>query len=413
MTSSLSIIGTAERAALAIVFLLLAAPGCTDEGEPTGGTGATGGAGATGGSGGNGGAGGDGGTTSDGGSGGGSTTTCLPASAYESLFTLAATDLCAFAVHTAQGSINYQQPTWGSHGGPLLVGPGAQDGEVELARWSPPSNPQGAMTIATTTIAAGIPAGVFVAGVALDLGFRPGTAVSYAGAFPDTEGELIVIDGDDTSERYPTNALFSAALIAGAQSGRVVHSGLSPLGDAAPGANGLYAADDCAMTFDPGADPSCSDPIQVAAWGDASGPVAADSQGDVFAVMTSFSGDQVGRAFARDAVAKGATPTEGDTLFSLPGFGQSLAAIAPADSAPGIVAFQPSDGTTFEALDVLQIRFTVAGGTVTPDGDPTTLLTMATANTPVAMLTDPEDRLWVGVSTATGTTFVVLGRKPD
>ena len=79
----------------------------------------------------------------------------------------------------------------------------------------------------------------------------------------------------------------------------------------------------------------------------------------------------------------------------------------------GIVAFQPSDGTTFEALDVLQIRFTVAGGTVTPDGDPTTLLTMATANTPVAMLADPEDRLWVGVSTATGTTFVVLGRKPD
>lgn len=402
-----------ERAALPFIFFLLAVPGCTDEGEPTGGTGGSGGAGAEGGSGG---AGGSGAATSSGGAGGGATA-CLPASAYEALFTLGAPDLCAFAVYTAEGSISYQQPTWGSHGGPLLVEAGAGAGEVTLSRWSPPAGAEGAITIAGTTIDAGVPAGAFVGGAAVDLGFRPGTAISYSGAFPATEGEIVVVDGDDTSERYPVNGVFSMALLAAGGSGRILHTGFSPLGDDALGANGLYAADDCAMTFDPGADPSCADPIQVAAWGDASGPAVADSQGNVFAVMTSFSGDQVARAFAASTVAEGAAPALGDELFALPGFGLGLAAIAPSDGAPGIVAFQPSDGMTFEALDVLQIRYTAAGDTVTADGAPSPLLTLAAPNTPVAMLTDPQDRLWVGFPTGTAgnpeMTFVVLGRKPS
>ena len=408
MNRSLSIIGTAERAALAIFFLSLAVPGCTDEGEPTGGTGASG---ATGGSGGAGGSGGSGGETTTGGTGGGAPT-CLPASAYESFFTLAASDLCALAVYTAEGSINYQQPTWGSHGGPLLLSAGANEGEVELTRWTPPEGAEGAMTITSKTVDAGVPAGAFVGGVAADLGFRPGTAVSYSGAFPDTQGELIIVDGDDTSERYPVNALFSMAVLPSGRSGRIAHTSLSPLGDNQPGANGLYAADDCMMTFDPGADPSCSDPIQVAAWGDASGPAAADAQGNFFVVMTSFSGDQEARGFAAGTIAEGAAATSGDELFTLPGFGVTLAAIAPSGSAPGIVAFQPSDGSTFEALDAVQIRFTVANDQVTVDGAPTELLKLATPNTPLSMLTDPQDRLWVGVPTGTGTTFVVLGRKP-
>lgn len=394
-----SIIGTAERAALAIVLFLLAAPGCTDqEGLPTGGSGAASGSG------------GSGGATGGGGAGGAA---CLPASAYESLFTLEAPDLCALGVYTAAGTISYQQPTWGAHGGPLLVAAGANDGEVTLSRWKAPAGAEGAMTIADTTVGAGVPAGAFVGGAAIDLGFRPGTLVSYAGAFPDTQGELIVIDGAKSDERYPVNALFSMALLPEAQGGRLVYSGFSTLGDAAAAPNGLYAADDCAGTFDPAAAAGCAAPLAVAAWGDSSGPVAADAQGNVFAVMTSFSGDQEGRAFAASAVAKGAAATDGDVLFSLPGFGVSLAALAPADGAPGIVAFQPSDPMTFEALDVLQIRYAADGGAVTAEGAPSALLTLATANTPVAMLTDPEDRLWVGVPEGAGTTFVVLGRKPD
>lgn len=401
-----------NHAAVATALLLLASPGCSDEGETL-----TGGAGGTGGSTASGGAGGGGGSTASGGA-GGAEIACLPSSATAALFTLAADDLCAVAIYTAEGTIAYQQPTWGSHGGPLLVTQGPGDGEATLARWSPPAGAEGAMTIATTTVDAKIPAGAFVGAEALDLGFRPGTAITYSNAFPDTSGELVIVDGASSDERYAVNGIFSMLSLPTSEgvTGRLAYSGLSILGDATAGANGLYAADDCAASFDPSADPQCAEPIEVAAWGDASGPVIADRLGNTFVVMTSFAGDQIGRGFAAPKIAKGGAATSGDDLFTLDGFGQSLAAIAPAAGAPGILAFQPSDAMTFEALDVLQVRYSAGADAITVDAQPAPMITFPSPNTPVALLTDPQDRLWVGVPVkdggTTSTTFVVLARKP-
>lgn len=399
-----------HRAAAATLLLLLCAPGCTDEGETL--TGGAAGSTAIGGSGGSGGSGGDSG-------GGGAGVACLPDSATASLFTLSADDLCAVAVYTAAGAIAYQQPTWGAHGGPLLVTQGPGDGEVTLARWTPPNGAEGEMTIATETFDAKIPPGAFAGAEALDLGFRSGTAVSYSNAFPDTSGELVILGGASAEERYPVNGIFSMLALpaaGGDMTGRLAYTGLSLLGDAAAGTNGLYAADDCDGSLLPGADPACAAPIEVAAWGDASGPVVSDSQGNAFVVMTNFAGDQVARAFAGAKITEGAPPTDGDELFTLDGFGQSLAAIAPSGAAPGIVAFQPSDAMSFEALDVLQIRYSASGQAITAQDPPAALLTFPSPNTPVALITDPQDRLWVGVPVidggATTTTFVVLTRKP-
>jgi len=344
---------------------------------------------------------------------------CLPGSVHASLLTIAATDLCAIAVYTLDGTIEYQQPTWGEHGGPLLIEPGPRGGQVTLLRWTPPDGPEGAMTLAKTTLDANLPADAFAGVEALDLGFRPGTAFSYSLPFPDTKGELVVADGAATSERYPVNGLFSmAALATPGGGGRVVYTGLSPLGDDNLGPSALYAADDCAGDFVPMGEPACKGPIEVAAWGDSSGPVARDAQGNVFALMFNFSGDQVARAFASSTIAFGAAPTEGDALFEIAGFGLGLAAIAPTESAEGIVAFQPADAMTFEALDVLQIRYTATNDTVTAPEPPEVLFSLplqppATAKPSVGMLTDPLDHLWVGVPTATGTTFVVIARKPQ
>lgn len=404
------------RAALA---LFVTAPwaisfgGCTDEGEPTASTGGTGTTSAAGGSGASGGQGGSGGGAGGSGGAGGGGGGCLPAEEHSALFSIEAADLCALAIYTASGSINYQQPTWGAHGGPLLVGPGMADGQVTLERWTPPSGQSGVITIAKSTIDAAIPTDAFVGGAAVDLGFRTGTAISYSGAFPDTQGELIVLQGNDASERYTVNGLFSMAVLPAGGSGRLVASALSPIGKNNAGNNALYAADDCQMTFDPNTDPSCADPIEVVAWGDASGPVVADSQGNTFVVMTSFAGDQEGRAFAASTIGKGSPPVNGDTLFTLPGFGIGLAAIVDAGGAQGIVAFQPSDAMTFEALDVLQIRYSVNAGAIAPDGEPSALLKLATPNTALAMLADPQERLWVAVPTQEGTTFVVIGKKPE
>ncbi|MEZ4300894.1 MAG: hypothetical protein R3B70_38525 [Polyangiaceae bacterium] len=388
--------------------MLLALPGCDDGGDPTGNGGTGGATGGTAGAGGN--TGGDGGTGGTGGTTTSSSLGCLPESAYSALFTLQADDLCVYGVYEAAGSLSYQQPTWGAHDGLLVIEAGPNDGEVTLARWSAPAAPQGDITIASTTVNAKIPAGTFVAGVAVDLGFRAGTAISYQGAFPDTVGELIVLDGANSDERYAVNGLFSMAALASGQTGRLLLTGLSSVGDAGAGANGLYAADDCAGTFDPSASGGCAASSAVAAWGDASGPVVADGDGNVFTVMTSFAGDQEARAFAASTVAKGAAPSEGDVMFTLPGFGLSLAAIAPSASEEGIVAFQPADGNTFDALDVIQVRYTAAGGAVTPAGEPSTLLKLA-PNTPVVLLVDPKGMLWVGLPSAKGTTLAVMGRK--
>ena len=409
-----------SRIALATLFLLLLAPACEDTGEPTGdttqGAGGSGAAGGTGGTTGTAGSGGEGGS---GGAGGGPAG-CLPESSYAALFTLGASDLCAVAVYEAATTIAYQQPSWGEHGGPLLVAAGPGGGEVTLSRWSPPGSAEGAMAVTTKTIDAQIPDGAFAGAQAIDIGFRPGTLISYVGAFPDTSGELVVATDAGTDERYPMNGLFSIAVVPGAEatSGRVVHTGLSPLGDEAAGANGLHAADDCDGDLAPNGGGTCAEPIQIDAWGDASGPVVTDSAGNVIALMSNFAGDQEARFFAAEEIAEGGGASAGAPLFTADGFGLSLAAMGPTDALEGIAAFQPSDSTTFQALDVLYVRYSAASGSVVAS-EPAPLLTLKAVGAPVALLTDPEGRLWAGVSildeqgSPVSTTFVVLARKPE
>lgn len=183
-----------------------------------------------------------------------------------------------------------------------------------------------------------------------------------------------------------------------------------------PGANGLYAADTCgdaAMpSLLPGGNPACKAPIEVAAWGDSSGPIAVDHDGNVFALTSSFSGDQEARGFAAASIAAGAPASEGSKLFTLPGFGSALAALAPKGAAKGLVAFQPFDGMTFAAEDVIGQAFSVAAGAIAAEGAPAPLIKPVTAGTALGLFTDDQERLWVAVPTAAGTTFVVLGRAP-
>jgi hypothetical protein len=196
--------------------------------------------------------------------------------------------------------------------------------------------------------------------------------------------------------------------------GRIVYSGASALDDAQAAVNGLYAADSCGSPgadprLEPKADKSCGAPLLVSSWGDASGPVAADGAGDVFAVMTSFSGDQEARAFAASTIARGAPATKGDTLFTLPGFGSALAALSPDANGEGLVAFQPNDPQSYAALDVVAQRYTSKGGAITPKDAPAKLLTLATPGTQLAMFADDQERIWVGGG-KDKTTWVVLAR---
>lgn len=387
---------------IAAVSALTAAEGCGSDGGNTGGAGGT--SSSTTGSGGAANGGGAGGT------GGAPAVTCLDASTHASLFTIADTSLCAVAVYEADEEIGYQLPTWGTHGGPLVMQPGA-GGVITLQRWTPPSASTGKLTKQATNVTTQIPANAFVGGTAVDLPFFGWTAIAWTGSFPDTVGEIVMIKGSTVDRSYAVNGAFSMAGVGDATGGRLLFSGLSPIGAVATDVNGFYAADACDMpSQDLGTGTGCQASAEVAAWGDSSGAVAVDHDGNAFVVLASFAtGDQEARGYAAAEVARGAKATAGKSLFTLPGFGSSLAAITPKGGKPGLLVFQPLDSTA-TALDVIAQPYTVTAGINVQD-TPRKLLTLAASAPSLYLMTDTTDRLWVAASGKGKSTFVVLDRK--
>jgi hypothetical protein len=333
------------------------------------------------------------------------------------VFTIADASFCAVARYDADLELGMLVPSWGRHHGPLLASPNADLSSVTVTRLAPPGGATGALTATTATIAPSIPDPKGFLGVqAVDAPFFEWTVLSWTGAYPSTQGELLLAKGDAIAARYAVNGAYAVAAIGGAGEGRLVYSGASAIDDAGSTLNGLYAADSCgtaanAPRLEPKGDASCGAPALVESWGDASGPVAADADGDVFAVMTSFSGDQSAHAWAAPAIAHGAKPAKGAELFTLPGFGSALAALAPSSGAGvGLVAFQPSDATSYAPLDAIAQRFEVNGGAIAPKGEPSTLVTLAKAGTALTLTSDDAGRLWVGADVNGKATFVVLAR---
>ena len=342
---------------------------------------------------------------------GGATGACLDPSSFSSSFTISDSSFCAVAVYTAPESIGYQAPTWGSHGGPLVVQKDTGTG-VTLERWTAPTGTTGTMTVQTTPVAAALPTGNFLGGQALDLPFFGWTAISWTAS--DFTGQFEMIASGAIATSYTANGPYSAGAVAAASSlGRFFYSGLSPLGMPAINMNGLYAADACSLPAQAlGTGTDCTAPSLVAAWGEASGPVATDSNGDVFAVLSSFTtGNQEARGFLAGSVARGSAATTGVTLFTVAGYAGSLAVLSPTATVPGLVVFQANDSTTYAPLDVIEQRFT-ASTSLTAMGTPTKLLTLGSGQTKgLSFLVDGSQRLWVAVPGTSSTTYVVLARQ--
>jgi hypothetical protein len=350
-------------------------------------------------------------STTNGAGGGG--VTCLDPSTHADLFTVKDTAFCVVALYEADSISG--SPTWGRHGGPLFFAPGAATGSVEITRLTVPAGTTGKLATTKTTIDAQIPMMTFIGAQAIDLPFFDWTAISYTDS--NALGELILIAGESVAARYDVNGFYQGVGI-GAQGslGRLLYTGLSTVGDAATKTNGLYAADACGAAGNmprlvPDGDATCAAPINVAAFGEYSGPMATDRDGNVFA-MTSSPTEQEVRGFVADKVARGASPTAGDTLFKLPGYAGSLAAISPDASGIGVVAFQPVDGTTFASLDVVAQHYRVEAGAIVAEGTPDVFLALTTPDTPLPFFTDDEGHLWVAAKRATGHAIAVLARSP-
>ncbi|MBI4703864.1 MAG: hypothetical protein HY744_22365 [Deltaproteobacteria bacterium] len=388
--------------------------GAADAGAQGGAAGAAGAAGA----GGEGALGGAGGGGAGGGGGGGGSAACLAASEHEAVLDIEEPSLCLVARYVAGGlhlgldpvTFHTISPTWGAHAGPLVVAPAGEPGKAKLGRWKVPPEPTGKLVPEVDGLALGIATsgGIFLGSQAVDLPFAGRTLVSWTGDFGTTAGEAILLDGSSVAERFPASGLYGAAALGGKDGkGRLLHTGLSPVGAPALGPAGLYAADGCQKG-------ALCDGKLAAAWGDASGPVATDTLGNAFAIQASIAkGEQSLRGFAAPGVAPGAGPSDGQEIFSIPGFGGELAALGPAGGEPGRVFFQPFDSKSFAALDVVVQRYAVAQGSVSAVGAPQVALHMTKAGTAVTLMRDPADRLWVGVATTPDeSTFFVLADRP-
>ena len=183
---------------------------------------------------------------------------------------------------------------------------------------------------------------------------------------------------------------------------------MSELGATSSDTSGIYAADWNA------ASPSSPTSATVDAWGLANGPVTVDAEGNAFAVMTDYiNGNQTLRAWPSTAVAPGTTaPLMGTELWVLPGFGSSLAAMAPA-GADGLAFYQSQtfDGNGVVNEDVTLQRYEVSGDAVDPKGAASTGIDLVTDNTEVVLFVDGTGRLWLGVSDSlSSAVFYVLDR---
>ena len=398
-------------AALAL-GLALAAIGCGDDGNTNTSSNGDGGAGGAGGAGG-------GGAGGAGGAGGGNAVACLDPKTHAGMFTIKDASLCVVAfyeVDAIDGS-----PTWGRHGGPLTVSEGNEAGSVKITRLSPPASATGKLTAQSIEADAAIPAMTYLGAQAIDLPFFNWTAISYTATFPNTEGEVILLDGAKVAQRYPVNGFYAGAAVGAEGSlGRLLYTGLSPIGDANKAPNGLYAADACGAPGDmprlvPDGDASCAAPIAVSTFGNGSGPVTVDRQGNAIVVLTnSMTSDQSARGFAAEKVARGGGAYDGDPLFTLAGFGGSIAAISPDADSAGVIAFQPFDGATYEALDVVGQKYRVTGGAMKAEGAPTALLELTIPGTGLSFFNDDQDRIWVSGPAASGggVAFAVVARAP-
>ena len=349
---------------------------------------------------------------------------CLAASAFADVAAIDAPELCVVARYEAPVGVGFDaqtlfttQPIWGRHGGPVVVRP-AQSGAASVIRLSAPDGASGVMTSTATTVGVAVPDGSYLGSLAVDAPFFDWTALAWSAPFGEPGGELVLARGSAVERRYTTAGMYGMAALGTCDAGRVLYTGLSRLGDEAPGAPALHAADSCGAADDdarlePEGDAACGEPQTVATWGDATGPVAADAAGNVAVVMTTFDASFVStnhaRVFAAAAIARGAAPTEGVELFTLDGFGSNLAVIAPRDADAGMVLFQPSDSATAAPLDVVAQRFSVSGVDATVVGAPAKAI--ETQGREAVMFRDGSGRIWLAVTTsADSSTMLVLDR---
>ncbi len=342
--------------------------------------------------------------------------TCLDASSYANLLALdAALPLCVARVHSFEvpaGYDIYGVPTWGRHGGPLVLIPGADGASLTFHRWSPPVDATGpALHSEGRAQNLTLPAGPLYWGPPLDLPFGGQTIAPFTmGSSTTVAGEVFVFDTATyaLAHRHHANGFYAAfGLADGCGGGSLFFTGLSPLSTEPSDEvdSAVYAARSCATGF---AGPGCEPGHKVGDWESSSGPVAVDAGGRGFFALSTFPASLQVRGFAKSALLAPA-PSEGEIFVQSTNYAQSLAALAPSASAPGYLFVDEAVGA---GQRLSAVAYTAGSG-----GEPVKGDVIADALTPAAGVSarvfgPGGGEVWALALTEGAGHFVVLRRKP-
>jgi hypothetical protein len=312
--------------------------------------------------------------------------------------------------------------TWGSHGGPMFAATAMSPaGAINVTRLTAPMGTTGKLTAGTNVVDLGLPMMTYFGSQVIDLPFFNWTMVSYTNADMLVTGKIIMFEGNNVLLNYPINGFLAAVAVGPDElTGRLFYSGLSPIFKNATNKNALYVAEPCGTLANKprlvsDGDASCMDSFAIDAFGDYSGPVAADAMGNVFAVMSSSTGDQEARGYAADTVKRGSGPVVGASMFKLPGFAGSLAAVGPDGTGVGVVVFQPQEFDAVSMMsqgkDVVAQRFTVEAGVIANKGVAGPFMVPTQTGELLNFTGDDQGRIWVAAKRATGVAVLVIARK--
>jgi hypothetical protein len=161
-------------------------------------------------------------------------------------------------------------------------------------------------------------------------------------------------------------------------------------------------------------DMTCKDSFAIEAFGKYSGPVAVDTAGNVFVVMSSDT-DQEARGYGADVVKRGADMATGTSMFTVPGYAGALAAVAPDGTGTGVLVFQPQEYDAASMMsvgkDVIAQRFTVEGSAIVNEGVAGPFMVPTQTGEVLKFTGDDQGRIWVAVTRGTGVAMLVVARK--
>jgi hypothetical protein len=125
--------------------------------------------------------------------------------------------------------------------------------------------------------------------------------------------------------------------------------------------------------------------------------------------------DQEARGYGADLVKRGAGTAMGTSMFTVPGYAGSLAAVAPDAAGTGVLVFQPQEfdaaSMMSQGKDVIAQRFTVEGGVITNKGLPGPMMTPTATGEVLKFTSDDRGRIWVAVKRGAGFAMLVVARK--